>query len=350
VGSALLISVRELQWRRRRFAIALLSTGLVLGLALLLSGISASFDNEIDRTLSSFHANWWLVRSGSIGPFTAPATFPQTQAQQVGRLPGVRRADPVVLVSATMTTPGTRLLNVTGVVPGGVGASTAGEIARLAPGQAVADSSLGLGRSTRMIVNGVTLRVVGRTHGRTYFGGTPTIVVTLRDAQRIAFGGAPLATAVVTEGIPRRVPAGFTTLSNADVKRDLARPVAAAKGTISLIRWLLWVVAAGIIGAIVYLSVLERVPQFAVLKGIGLPTSALLLGLAIESATLAAGAALLAVGFEAVMQTAVAIPVEVPSLSYGSLPIVAVVAASLASALGFRRVISIDPALAFRGR
>jgi putative ABC transport system permease protein len=349
MASALLISFRELQWRRRRFAIAVLSAGLVLGLALLLSGISASFDNEIERTLTSFRADAWLVRAGSIGAFTAPATFPEEETVAVRRLPGVRRASPLVLVSATMTAPRTRLLNVTGIVAGGVGASTAGRGNRVAPRVAIADASLGLGSGSRVVVNGVSLRVAGRTHGRTYFGGTPTLVVALEDAQRIAFGGAPLATAVVTEGVPRRLPPGFTALSETQVRHDLARPVEGAKSTISLIRWLLWVVAAGIIGAIVYLSVLERVPQFAVLKGIGLPTSSLLLGLAIEATTLAAGAVLLAAGFEAAMQTAVAIPVEVPSLSYGSLPIVALVAASLASALAFRRVISIDPALAFRG-
>jgi putative ABC transport system permease protein len=137
-------------------------------------------------------------------------------------------------------------------------------------------------------------------------------------------------------------------LDNAEVRSDLVRPVEGAKGTISLIRWLLWIVAAGIIGAIVYLSVLERVPQFAVLKGIGLPGWSLLSSLALEAVTLAGGAALLAVGLEAALQTAVAIPVEVPALSYGSLPVVALVAASFASALAFRRVTRIDPALAFR--
>ena len=348
VLSALLIGLRELRWRRRRFAIALLSTGLVLGLALLLSGVSASFDNEIKRTLRSFHADGWLVRSGSIGPFTAPATFQETAVGALRGVPGVRRASPLVLVSATMTSPRTKLINVTGIVPGGVGALTAGAGFRPARGDAVADASLHVGKGRRLVVNGVPLRVVGLTHGRTYFGGIPTIVVGLADAQRIAFGGAPIVTALVTEGVPARVPSGFTLLNDVEVRKDLQRPVEGAKGTLSLIRWLLWVVAAGIVGAIVYLSVLERVPQFAVLKGIGLPAWSLLASLALEAVALAGGAALLAVGLEAAMQTAVAFPVEVPPLSYGSLPVVALVAASIASALGFRRVTTIDPALAFR--
>ena len=63
-----LISVRDLTWRRRRFAIAIAATGLVFALALLLSGISASFDNEIDRTTASFGADRWFVPAGNFGP------------------------------------------------------------------------------------------------------------------------------------------------------------------------------------------------------------------------------------------------------------------------------------------
>jgi putative ABC transport system permease protein len=48
---AWLISLRDLQWRRRRFGIAVVANALVLALGLLLSGVSASFDNEIERTV-----------------------------------------------------------------------------------------------------------------------------------------------------------------------------------------------------------------------------------------------------------------------------------------------------------
>ncbi len=76
-----LISLRDLEWRRRRFAIAVLATGLVLALALLLTGVRASFDNEIDRTVSSFGADQWLVVEGAVGPFTAPIGFPASRAE-----------------------------------------------------------------------------------------------------------------------------------------------------------------------------------------------------------------------------------------------------------------------------
>ena len=116
-----MLGLRELQWSRRRFAVAVLATALVFALGLLMSGVSASFDNEIDRTVDSFGADAWMVRGESFGPFTGPATIPASGAQAVRGLPGVHAADPVAVLRATTMTPSRRNVNLLGVVPGGVG-------------------------------------------------------------------------------------------------------------------------------------------------------------------------------------------------------------------------------------
>ncbi len=138
-------------------------------------------------------------------------------------------------------------------------------------------------------------------------------------------------------------------LGNREVASDLARPVLQAKQTISLIRLLLWAVAAGIIGAIVYLSVLERTRDFAALKAIGLSTSHLLGGLVLQAVVLSLLSALLAVAIEQAIAPAVAMSVEVPVLAYVSLPLVAVFVGVLASFIGLRRAVGVDPALSFAG-
>ena len=86
---------------------------------------------------------------------------------------------------------------------------------------------------------------------------------------------------------------GLALLGTSDVKEDLGRPVRQAKQTIALIRVLLWIVAAGIIGAVVYLSVLERVRDLAALKAIGVATRDLVAGLILQAALLSLLAALL---------------------------------------------------------
>jgi putative ABC transport system permease protein len=347
---AWLISFRDLQWRRRRFAIAVVATGLVFALGLILSGVSASFDNEIDRTVKSFDADAWLVRAGTLGPFTAPTTIPESRVQSVRRLPGVRRADPVLVLGATTTTPSARNLNVVGVVPNGIGSPEGApgrEIAR--PGWAIADVSLGLERGDRLDVNGKNLRVFAVPHGMTYFAGTPRVTVSLRLAQRLGLEGRRLVTAIVVKGRPTKIPPGLKLLKNDDVAQDLERPIVQAKDTIGFIRVLLWLVAAGIIGAIVYLSALERVGDFAVLKAIGVSAGNLVAGLMVQAVLLSLLSVVLAIGLQALIAPAVAMSVEVPFITLLFMPVVAVIVGALASFLGLRRALSVDPALAFAG-
>jgi putative ABC transport system permease protein len=347
---ALLLSLRDLQWRRRRFAIGVVATALVFALGLVLSGVRASFDNEIRRTVDSFDADVWLLKEGSLGPFTAPRPFPVARVADVRRVPGVRRADPVVILGATTTTPSRRNLQLVGVVPHGVGSPTGDQASALAtPGGAIADEQLGLGEGNRLDLNGGDFRVRDVTHGMTYFAGIPRVTISVRQAQRLGLNDQPLATAIVTHGRPATVPPGLAMLENGEVAEDLARPINPAKDTISLIRFLLWAVAAGIIGAIVYLSVLERVRDFAVLKAIGVSARSLLGGLLLQAVLLSLLSALLAVGLATAIAPAVAMSVEVSAATYLTLPLVAVVVGALASFLGLRRAISVDPALAFAG-
>jgi putative ABC transport system permease protein len=343
-----LISLRDLQWRRRRFTISVVVTALVFALGLLMSGVSASFDNEIDRTVESIDADGWLVRSQSLGPFTGPATIPESSARGVRQVPGVRRADPIAVLRATTSTPAPRNVNLIGVVPGGVG-SPAGARSLAGGATAIVDASLGLAVGARIDLNGKPFRVAAVTHGQTYFAGIPTVTVSLDAAQRLGLDGRPLATAIVTRGMASRAPRGLSLLDDQAVERDLARPVAQAKQTIGLIRVLLWAVAAGIIGAIVYLSVLERTGDFAALKAMGVSTMNLLAGLMLQAVLMSLLSALLAVGLEEAAAPAVAMSVEVSAMTFATLPLVAVLVGAVASLVGLRRAVSIEPALAFGG-
>jgi putative ABC transport system permease protein len=244
--------------------------------------------------------------------------------------------------------PGLHGLNVIGVVPDSTGAPKARNGRDLSgSGQVVLDSSLGLHVGDRLRIGKGDFRVVGETSGVTYYAGQPVAFVPLADAQRLAFLGQPLASAIVTEGVPAAVPAGYRVLSDADVKDDLLRPLGNASKTIDLLRVLLWLVAAGIIGSIVYLQAIERTPDFAVMKATGTTNRALMGGLALQAVVLSALAAILAVVLAQLLKPLVAVSVEIPWSAYVLLPIVAVIVGFLASFAGLRRAVTIDPALAF---
>src|SRR5260370_39283117 len=96
------ITLRDMQWRRRRFAIAIIGTALVFAMTLVLSGMSTGFDDEIDRTLGSIGADRWVVNAGVTGPFSATAFIPEASAAGIGRSAGGARGDPVIYIHHTV--------------------------------------------------------------------------------------------------------------------------------------------------------------------------------------------------------------------------------------------------------
>jgi len=346
----LLIALRDLQWRRRRFLIGVIATGLVFALALLITGMGASFRNEVKRTVNAMGADAWVVPSGTSGPFTAATTFPESVADEVARRPGVEQASPIAVLRFTVQTPSLKDINVIAVDIDGVGSPVPNDGKPLAAsGEAVVDKTLGMDVGETLRIGGRPFRVVGKTSGLTFFAGTPTVFLPLADGQAIAMGGAKLATSVATRGVPASVPDGTKQMTNAEVVTDLQRPLKQATQTINFLCVLLWIVAAGIIGSIVYLQALERVRDFAVLKATGTTNSSLLAGLALQAVLLSLLSAVAAVVLAALLTPLLAMPAEISSGAYILLPIIAVIVGLLASLAGLRRAVGVDPALAFGG-
>jgi putative ABC transport system permease protein len=198
------VALRDLQWRRRRFVIAVLATSLVFGMTLLMTGFSGSLHNEGPRIVAAVGADAWLVADGAPGPFTTSTPVQAAEAQRVAAAPGVARADPLVILHSTIRRPTVRDVNVIGARPGGLGSPPLTEgRAVAAPGEVVADTALGLRPGDRIELSGRQLQVVGLADRVTWYFGTPTVFLALQDAQAVAFDHQPLATAIVTEGVPR---------------------------------------------------------------------------------------------------------------------------------------------------
>ncbi len=349
-GFVLFVSLRDLQWRLRRFVIGVLATGLVFALALLISGVSGSFHNEVTRSVDALHADRWLVSDRAFGPFTSSTLIPVSEASAVAREPGVTAADPVVLLHFTVTSPTVKDLNLIGVVPHGVGAPTVREGRSIErSGEVVADESTGIPLGANLDLGGTAFRVVGRTKGLSYYAGTPVVFLPITDAQRLIMGGQPLATAIVVRGAPTVAPPGLRLLTNAAVKSDLRRPLQQATQTIDFLRVLLWIIAAGIIGSLLYLQALERTRDFAVFKATGVSSSTLLVGIAVQAIVLAVSGAIAALVLAFLLAPVMAMNIEIPRSSYVALPIVAIVVGLVSSVFGLRRAVTVDPALAFGG-
>jgi len=343
-----LVSLRDLQWRRRRFLIAVVATALVFAMSLLMAGADAGLSSETRRIIDVVGADRWLVARGTSGPFTTITPIPADAAAALAHFPGVRRADPLVIFHSTLRrTSGLKDVNVIGYQAGGLGAPPIASGRSPSAGEVVVDSRLGLKLGQTVDIGGHVARVAGTADGVTYYFGGATVFMPIADAQSLAFRGLPLAMTVVTKGVPQAVPGFFQAMTPAQVRTDLDRPSKNGKSTIQFLNILLWLVAAGIIASIVYLSILERQRDFAVFKATGASSRALYGGLALQAVLLSVTAALIAAGLAHLLAPGFPFQLELTAAAVLRLLVVALVVGLVASLVGLRRAVAVDPALAF---
>jgi putative ABC transport system permease protein len=348
----LFVSFRDLQWRRRRFLIGVCATGLVFALAVVLTGISQSFINETSRTAKAFNADQWIVSDKALGPFTSTTMLPLHLLDAVRRDPGVQDAAPVLLTTFPVDKGSGEPANagVIGVDPQGIGMPEIHDGRNIErAGEVVVDRTMDVAVGDTVNIGAAPFRVVGRTKGVSYFAGQPAAFLLLRDAQELTIAGQPLASAIVVRGRVTQPPAGTRALTDADVVKDLKRPIKSASSTIGILRVLLWIVAAGIIGSILYVQAIERTRDFAVFKATGISGRALAFGLAFQAIVLAILSAIVAVLLSQLLAPLMPLPVETPMSGFVLLIVVSVVIGVLASLFGLRRAVTVDPALAFGG-
>src|SRR5580658_3019844 len=119
----LTITLQDLRFRARQFVIAVVGAGLVFAMTLLLSGMAAGFSVEIDQTVQAMGAQSWVLAAGSVGRIAALSPIPASAVSAVAHAPGVRQADPVIVVPQAAQISGrpAQSVNLIGYRPGGLG-------------------------------------------------------------------------------------------------------------------------------------------------------------------------------------------------------------------------------------
>lgn len=344
-------ALRDLQWRRRRFLIAVVGTSLVFAMTLVLTGLSNGFTVEAEETVEDFQVDTWVVRAGAPGPFLGAAPIPADAVEEVAAAPGVETAGGFVYGRRSIGE-GASLedVNVYGAAAGGPAMPDPTEGRRPeSPGEALVSTALGPDVGETFELAGTEVTVVGRVADSTSVAGVPNAFLLLEDARNVVFSGAPIVSAVATHGTPAEVPDGLVALDATAALDDLLRPLEQPRSSISFVAVLLWLVAGLIIGSVVYLSALERVRDFAVFKAVGVSTRAILGGLAAQAAILALAASLVGILVGVLLAPVFPMRVDIPSRAFVLLPALAVGVGVVASTVGMRRVTTVDPALAFGG-
>lgn len=343
----LLLTVRDLRHRATRVVVVITMGAVVFALLFVMTGLVEQFHLEPYDTVEAIGADHWVVATGISGPFTASSVMP---ADAIDSVQADEKA-PVVVARSSLAFDD----QITEVVMVGHDADALGSPpivdgrGATSTGEVIVDASVGVDVGDQVTLAGAELTIVGLSRRTTLLAGIPVVFVLTSDAQQLTFRDETLVSGILTSGEAPVVGPGLTVMTGDAVADDVLGPLENAIASVDLVRALLWLVAALIIGAIVYLSALERQRDFAVLKAVGAPTRMLMGSLGLQAVLVAAGAVLLAIAIQAVLVPFFPMAVVVPTRALWQVPVFAIVMAVIAGAAGMRRVATSDPVQAFAG-
>jgi putative ABC transport system permease protein len=372
---------RDIRHKFGRFVLTCLGLSLLLAVVITMAGIYRGQTSDALALTRAIAADVWVVEAGTHGPFAESSRIPGDTREIVARIHGVAEAGSITLQTVQIERGGRRLrLQVVGFEPGRPGGPV-----RLVAGREITRSHYELiaDRKTGLVV-GETLRlgrndytVVGATSGVVTLSGDSIVYMSLRDAQDLQFEQAPSATRREAARGAERTPTNLVNavvarlatdyrpaevadairrwkhlavLTDEDQERLLTQTVIErASRQLGLFMTVLTIVSAVIIALIIYTLTMEKIREIAMLKLIGAPDR-IIVGLVLQQALLM-GIAGFAIGATLVYtfngyfpRSIVMLPQDVAML-FG----VVVVVCLLASLLGVRAALRVDPARALTG-
>lgn len=353
----LLAALRDLQWRRKRFLVAVLGTALVLSMSLLMTGLSNSFTVEVDRTLDRQRASWWVTFASATGPFSWGSYLTPVDVERLTASDsGLKDPAPILYGTGTAETdPGeanNTIVNITvfGVIPGELGAPTSvaeGSL-ELKSGTIIVPRAVGKDVGESLRIGGFDFTVGGIVDKASLIGGTSTVIMTLEDVQRVLFAGQPLVSMILASDVADLEPT-YRAFDRDEVFEDLMRPLQDPILSINFVNTLLWIVAAFIVAAIVYLNVMERARDFAIFKSAGVRTAAIGAGICLQAALIALFASGVAIVLGLLLAPYFPLTVVISTESMFILPILATSVGVLSGLVGVSFTSRVSPSSAFGG-
>jgi putative ABC transport system permease protein len=394
------LAIRDVEYRFGRFLLTAFGLGLLLATVMAMGGIYRGMVEDALSIVRAPGADLWVVQKDTNGPFAESSRIPDDLYKVIRAVPGVSEAGPIVFQSLQLEYEAKPIrAQIIGYRPGGLGAPpsvAAGRPITASRYEMVIDRKAGVPLGAQIPLGRVTFTIVGWTEGIVSNSGDPVTYVSLQDAQELQFlktseavrnerarlqsdlkanpalAGIPasslstilqntnLANAILVrldswtapEEVARRIERWnhYRAMTTAEQEDILAKSVIErARRQILLFRVILLAVSTVIIALIIYTMTMEKTRDIATLKIIGAPNTKI--GSLILQESLALG--LLGYGFGAALinLTYDYFPRRVAILAfdqYALLGIVIVICA-LASVIGIRRALGVDPTTAMGG-
>jgi putative ABC transport system permease protein len=375
------LAVRDIRHNLGRFLLTCVGLSLLLAVVLAMIGIYRGLVAEALTVVRAPSVDLWVVEAETHGPFAEGSRIPGDTREAVARIFGVREAGAVNFQSVESEHVGRKLrLYLIGYElgrPGGPADVVEGRGIARSRFELIADRSTGLALGDRLRLGRETFAVVGLTRGLVSSGGDPVVFVTLRDSQKLQFDLAPpaarreiargggtanndIVNAVIAR-IDPNVPVGaiaetvrrwkhLAALTQEEQETILSRSVIErARRQIGLFTSILMTVSAVVIALIIYTLTIDKMKEIATLKLIGAPDRTIV-GLIVQQA-LAMGAIGFLFGtlFIALIKDSFPRRVLMQPDDALALGAVVMVVCLIASSLGVRLALKVDPATALGG-
>ena len=375
------LAIKDIRHGLFRFVLTCFGLGLLMTVVLAMIGIYNGLVADALAVVKAPAADIWVVEAGTQGPFAEASSMPGDTRDAVARMPGVAEAGAITYQTIEAAHAGKTLrLYVIGFEPGRPGGPQ-----RIAEGRGLGTSHFELlaDRKTGLLLGDTVrlgrdwFRVVGLVEDAMNSGGDPAVYVTLADALTLqtaldpaaarvqaARGDGGLRPATVAAVIARLEPGADVALLTATVRQWkhlaalsqaeqedllLASVVDRARRQIGLFLGILLSVSAVVIALIIYTMTMEKLKQIATLKLIGAPDRTIV-ALIVQQA-LILGASGLGIGLALILVVKDNFPRRVVLEPFNALVLTGIilVVCLVASGLGVRAALKVDPATALGG-
>lgn len=375
------LAYRDVRHNLFRFLLTCVGLSLLLTVVLAMIGIYRGIVVDALTIARAHRVDVWVVEGGTRGPFAEASRIPGDTREAVARIAGVTQAGGVTYQTVEAPTArGKKRLYVIGCEPGRPGCPT-----ELVEGRAIArshyemlaDQRSGLVPGDAVTLGRNSFTVVGLTQHQVASGGDPAVFITLLDSQKLQFELAPPAAriqtargsgtagkdtvnAVIARVGPNASPEAIaeavrrwkhlSALTQSEQEATLTQSVVdRARQQIGMFTTILLAVATVIIALIIYTMTMEKLKPIATLKLIGAPDRTIVAMIVQQALTL--GLVSFGIGASLLMVIKDYFPRRVVLEADNILILggVVIVVCLLASGLGVRAALRVDPATALGG-
>ena len=375
------LAYRDIRHNLFRFLFTCFGLSLLLCVVLAMIGIYRGIVVDALTIPRIANVDLWVVAANTRGPFAEASRIPGDTREAIARMHGITSAGSVTFQTVESTAGGRKLrIYVIGHEldrPGGPRNVVAGRTIGRNHFELIADQRAGLELGDRIPLGRNVFTVVGLTTGHVASGGDPIVFMTLPDSQKLQFDLAPPAArleqargvtgqsrdtvnAVIARVAPNVSPDAvaeavrrwkhLSALTEADQEAILTRSVVdMARRQIGLFTTILLTVSAVVIALIIYTMTMEKLKQIATLKLIGAPDRKII-GMIVQQA-LALGLTGFGLGAMLIFAIKDYFPrrVVLEADNVVALGLIVFLVCVLASGLGVRAALRVDPATALGG-